>query len=172
MEQTRVSARACVPELLAVPSQGIKLDIPRRHRTAQRSPSSAAASRRTAVKRLSAAVSFCSDTRSTVKKPTLKGRAHARRQTVEYGVFVHPLVLSSGARHGPRIARPHGVNVLKLELSASTTTQAPAAMGAEGLITQEVLPAEPDSGSEGSSTPLCPPWRPAGARPRSSLSPR
>jgi len=45
-------------------------------------------------------------------------------------------------------------------------------MGAEGLITQEELPAEPDSGSEGSSTPLCPPWRPAGARPRSSLSPR
>ena len=102
----------------------------------------------------------------------VKGRAHARCQTVEYGVFVHPLVLSSGAHHGPRIARPHGVTVLKLELSASTTTQAPAAMGAEGLITQEVLPAEPDSGSEGSSTPLCPPWRPAGARPRSSLSPR
>ena len=102
----------------------------------------------------------------------VKGRAHARCQTVEYGVFVHPLVLSSGARHGPRIARPHGVTVLKLELSASTTTQAPAAMGAEGLITQEELPAEPDSGSEGSSTPLCPPWRPAGARPRSSLSPR
>ena len=104
--------------------------------------------------------------------PLIKGRAHARCQTVEYGVFVHPLVLSSGARHGPRIARPHGVTVLKLELSASTTTQAPAAMGAEGLITQEELPAEPDSGSEGSSTPLCPPWRPAGARPRSSLSPR
>lgn len=101
-----------------------------------------------------------------------KGLDHARCQTVEYGVFVHPLVLSSGARHGPRIARPHGVTVLKLELSASTTTQAPAAMGAEGLITQEELPAEPDSGSEGSSTPLCPPWRPAGARPRSSLSPR
>jgi hypothetical protein len=102
----------------------------------------------------------------------IKGLDHARCQTVEYGVFVHPLVLSSGARHGPRIARPHGVTVLKLELSASTTTQAPAAMGAEGLITQEELPAEPDSGSEGSSTPLCPPWRPAGARPRSSLSPR
>ena len=77
----------------------------------------------------------------------VKGRAHARCQTVEYGVFVHPLVLSSGAHHGPRIARPHGVTVLKLELSASTTTQAPAAMGAEGLITQEVLPAKPDSGS-------------------------
>ena len=103
---------------------------------------------------------------------TVKGRAHARRQTVEYGVFVHPLVLSSGARHGPRIARPHGVNVLKLELSASTTIQARAATGAEELVTQEELPAEPDSGSEGSSTPLCPPWRPAGARPRSSLSPR
>ena len=109
---------------------------------------------------------------SRCRESYFKGRAHARRQTVEYGVFVHPLVLSSGARHGPRIARPHGVTVLKLELSASTTTQAPAAMGAEGLITQEVLPAEPDSGSEGSSTPLCPPWRPAGARPRSSLSPR
>ena len=103
---------------------------------------------------------------------SLKGRAHARCQTVEYGVFVHPLVLSSGARHGPRIARPHGVTVLKLELSASTTTQAPAAMGAEGLITQEELPAEPDSGSEGSSTPLCPPWRPAGSRLQGSLSPR
>ena len=34
MEQAGVSARACVPELLPVPSQGIKLDIPRRHRTA------------------------------------------------------------------------------------------------------------------------------------------
>ena len=172
MEQTRVSARACVPELLAVPSQGIKLDIFRRHRTAPKPPSSAAACRRRAVKLSSAAVSSCSDTRSTVKKATLKGRAHARRQTVEYGVFVHPLVLSSGARHGPRIARPHGVNVLKLELSASTTIQARAATGAEELVTQEELPAEPDSGSEGSSTPLCPPWRPAGARPRSSLSPR
>ena len=104
--------------------------------------------------------------------PLIKGRAHARCQTVEYGVFVHPLVLSSGARHGQRIARPHGVTVLKLELSASTTTQAPAAMGAEGLITQEELPAEPDSGSEGSSTPLCPPWRPAGSRLQGSLSPR
>jgi len=51
MEQTRVSARACVPELLAVPSQGIKLDIFRRHRTAPKPPSSAAASRRRAVKR-------------------------------------------------------------------------------------------------------------------------
>ena len=74
MEQAGVRARACVPELLPVPSQGIKLDIPRRHRTAQRSPSSAAASRRTAVKRLSAPLSFCSDTRSTVKKPTRKVR--------------------------------------------------------------------------------------------------
>ena len=79
MEQAGVSARACVPELLPVPSQGIKLDIPRRHRTAQRSPSSAAASRRRAVKRSSAAVSFCSDTRSTVKKPTLNPFEHRLR---------------------------------------------------------------------------------------------
>ena len=40
---------------------------------------------------------------------------------------------------------------MKLELSASTTTQAPAAMDAEELATQEELPAEPESGSEGSS---------------------
>ena len=80
MEQAGVSARACVPELLAVPSQGIKLDIPRRHRTAQRSPSSAAASRRTAVKRSLLAVSFCSETRSTVRKATPKTRGPSEEE--------------------------------------------------------------------------------------------
>ena len=50
MEQARVSARACVPELLPVPSQRVKLDVFRRQRPAPRPPSSAGASRRRAVK--------------------------------------------------------------------------------------------------------------------------
>ena len=34
-------------------------------------------------------------------------------------VFVHLLVLSSGGQHGPRIARPHGVNRWNLEMPSS-----------------------------------------------------
>ena len=80
-----------------------------------------------------------------------KGRAHARRQTVEYGVFVHPLVLSSGARHGPRIARPHGVNRWNLEMPSSFPSLLLAPTVTEEMVTQEELPAKPESGSEGSS---------------------
>ena len=82
----------------------------------------------------------------------VKGLFHARCQTVENGVFVRPLVLSSGGRHGPRIDRTHSVPQRKLELSASTTDVRRTQMGAETCRTQEELPAEPGSGSEGSST--------------------
>ena len=81
-----------------------------------------------------------------------KGRFHARCESLENGRFVHLLVLSSGGRHGPRIDRTHRVPQRKLELSASTTDVRRTPMGAETCRTQEELPAEPESGSEGSST--------------------
>ena len=74
MEQARVSARACVPELLPVPSQGVKLDVSRRQRPAQRPPSSAAASPRRAVNRSSAvALLFGPSTRGKKAHSYLKG---------------------------------------------------------------------------------------------------
>ena len=61
----------------------------------------------------------------------LKGRAHARCQTLSNGGFVHLLVLSSDAQHGPRNGRTHVVPLAKLELSASTTTTLRTAMCSE-----------------------------------------
>ena len=61
----------------------------------------------------------------------LKGRFHARCQTLSNGGFVHLLVLSSDAQHGPRIGRTHRVPVRKLKLSASTTTTLRTAMCSE-----------------------------------------
>ena len=61
----------------------------------------------------------------------LKGRFHARCQTLSNGGKTHLLVLSSGGRHGPRIDRTHGLPAAKLELSVSTTDIQRTPMGAE-----------------------------------------
>ena len=64
---------------------------------------------------------------------------------------MHLLVLSSDAQHGPRISRTHGVNRWNLEMPSSSSILLLAPMVTEEMVTQEELPAKPESGSEGSS---------------------
>ena len=86
-----------------------------------------------------------------LEQAILKGRFHARCQTLQNGRFVHLLVLSSGGQQGPRIARPHGVNRWNLEMPSSFPSLLLAPTVTEEMVTQEELPAKPESGSEGSS---------------------